>query len=183
MESTFLFLPRRTPGAASVVLVLAVAVLGGLSTGCQKEGCLAGDDPECIVPSPCLDLAYACDGGTASLRILEAGEEVFDSHKSLAAPGDIVLSNDLVQVVIDALDHPHYVAPSGGAIIDMATVDGGADMLNVILQASGVLPNEAAYYTEMRVLDEDGIAAVQFRGHLDGRPDVPVATRYEIRPC
>ena len=180
MESNFKSLHRRSPLA--LCGALAIAGLGVLSSGCQKEGCLTGDDPECIVPSPCQALSYACEGGAVSVHILEAGEEVFDAHKSLAAPGDIVLSNDQVQVVIDALDHPHYVAPSGGAIIDMATI-GGEDTLNIILQASGVLPNEAAYYTERKVIEEDGVAAVQFRGHLDGRPDVPVATRYEIRPC
>jgi len=88
-----------------------------------------------------------------------------------------------VTVVIDALDHPHYLAPTGGGILDMSTEGADNDSLRHIFQASGVLPDEAAAYTDFRIIEEDGLVAVQFIGTLDGRPNMPIATRYEMRPC
>ena len=102
---------------------------------------------------------------------------------ALASPGDVVLRNDRVVAVIDALDHPHYIAPTGGAIVDLATTSTNVDGLEHVFQATGLLPGDAARYTELRVIDEPGLAAVQVRGHLDGHPDQPIVTRYELRPC
>ncbi len=40
--------------------------------------------------------------------------------KALAGQGDYVLENDQIRVVLDAPEHPHFLAPSGGAILDLA---------------------------------------------------------------
>ena len=50
---------------------------------------------------------------------------------ALVSPGDIVLRNDRVVAVIDAIDHPHYVAPTGGNLLDLA-----ADGLHARLDAA-----------------------------------------------
>ncbi|MEE2829103.1 MAG: hypothetical protein VX498_07940, partial [Myxococcota bacterium] len=162
-----------------LLLVLPILALGG----CSKEGCLSGDDAECIVPSPCNELAFSCDGGSVSIRIVQPGDAVPGGMASLAAPGDVLMSNDQVTLVIDALDHPHYLAPTGGGILDFTTTGDDNDSMRHTFQATGVLPDEAAAYTDMQVIEEDGLVAVQFRGTLDGRPDMPIATRYELRPC
>lgn len=154
-----------------------------LLSACDKEGCLSGDDPECVVPSPCQALSFSCDGGAVSVRTLEAGEDAPGGMASLAAAGDIVLSNDQVTVVLDAIEHPHYLAPTGGAILDMTTAGADNDSMRHTFQATGVLPDEAAAYTDMKIIEEDGLVAVQFLGTLYGREDMPIATRYELRPC
>ncbi|HMV67563.1 MAG TPA: CehA/McbA family metallohydrolase, partial [Myxococcota bacterium] len=102
---------------------------------------------------------------------------------ALAAPGDVLLANDRVVAVIEALDHPHYLEPSGGGLVDLATRGDDNDSLRNVLQVTGLLPEDAAHYTELRQLQGDGWAAVQVHGTLDGRPGVRVITRYEVHAC
>ncbi len=168
---------------ARVSVAVALVSLGGLLAGCEKEGCLTGNDPECIVPSPCEQLGWTCSGGEATVEVAGSMDIMPGGLAALGSVGDIVLGNDQVVAVIDALDHPHYLGPTGGGILDLATRRGDADSMRHIVQVTGVLPDEAAEYTEMKLLTGDGFAAVQFRGTLSGRPDVPIATRYEVRPC
>ncbi|HYO56001.1 CehA/McbA family metallohydrolase [Archangium sp.] len=101
----------------------------------------------------------------------------------LASTGDFLLANDRVMAVVDALEHPHYFAPSGGALIDLVTVEGNRDSLTHIFQATGLLPRDAVRYTEHQFVEEGDIKALVLRGHLDGEPRHRVVTRYEIRPC
>lgn len=161
------------------------AALALTAAGCKKEGCLTGNDPDCVVPSACEDLAFSCDSGTVSLRILESGDPRLgpDQPFQLAATGDILLENDQVWVVIEALDHPHYLGPTGGGIVDFGTAGRADDSLRSIVQGTGLLPTEAFHYTSMRTFEEPGLVAVQVMGHLDGFPDIKVATRYELRSC
>ncbi|MBK8216020.1 MAG: hypothetical protein IPK71_20015 [Myxococcales bacterium] len=60
---------------------------------------------------------------------------------ALAARGDLVLENDRVRLVLDALDAPHYLAPTGGTMLDFVPKGGTSDdELNQIFQATGILP-------------------------------------------
>jgi hypothetical protein len=102
--------------------------------------------------------------------------------QALGAIGDFRLANDRVVAIIEGLDHPHYLAPSGGSLIDLTTV-GGPDTMPHMFQATGLLPGDAVFYEDAQVLEGDGFAALQLRGHLDGRPSMRVSTRYEVRPC
>ncbi len=153
-----------------------------LLAACDHPTCLDGTN-DCEMPSPCADLALTCDGGTSEVRVLGPGDPVPGGMDALASPGDILLANDKVQVVIDALDHPHYIAPTGGAILDMSITGKDDDSVRHIFQATGLLPEEAFHYTSLEVIEDGDIKAVQAIGTLDGYPDIPVATRYEIRPC
>lgn len=160
-----------------------IALLLSILSGCGSAGCLDGAE-DCVVPSPCPSLpAPTCDGGTASVRVLGPGETGPGGMDALAAPGDVLLANDQVQVVIEALDHPHYISPTGGHILDFATAAGGDDSLRHLFTATGLLPGEAAHYRTLELFDEEGAKAVQVTGTLDGYPEVVIATRYEIRPC
>ncbi|MEZ4239062.1 MAG: hypothetical protein R3F59_23495 [Myxococcota bacterium] len=86
--------------------------------------------------------------------------------------------------MLDGLDHPHYVAPTGGALLDLAPRTGGeGDGLRNVFQAAGLLPGDAVHYTDVRLLADGPARAVQYRGTLDGHPGIHVATRYELRPC
>jgi len=156
--------------------------LWSVLAGCDI-GCLDPTNADCVVPSPCPDLVYTCVDGVSEVQILGEGQTPpTQGPDVLAAPGDVVLRNDRVIAVLDALDHPHYVAPAGGALLDLAPVDGDDGLRNVF-QATGLLPGDAVHYTEFRILEEGATKAVQYRGTLDGHPGIHVATRYELRPC
>ncbi|MSP55421.1 MAG: hypothetical protein EXR69_07455 [Myxococcales bacterium] len=165
-------------------LLLAVLPLLALA-GCDTPACLDGTD-ECVMPTPCPQVSYTCDGGYTEARTLTDDAPAPGGMSALGATGDILLGNDKVVLVIDALDHPHYIAPTGGTIIDFGIVGKDNDSLRNIFTATGLLPEEAAHYTSLRILDDgatDGVKAVQAIGWLDGYPDIPIATRYEVRPC
>jgi hypothetical protein len=164
------------------LLVLALTV--PWLNACQTEGCLGNDDPTCVVPSPCEALTYTCDAGFAEVSVWTEADTPPGAVASLVAIGDFVLQSDKVHAVIDALDHPHYVGPTGGNLLDLSTTGLDNDALRQIVEITGVLPDDAANYTDLRILDTpDGIAAVQAYGHLDGRPNVRIASRYEVRAC
>lgn len=174
---------RRATARASALLLLACGLAPWSAAGCKPEGCLGGDEG-CVVPSPCAPLHFSCKGGHASVHVLEYGEAIPAGPEVLASPGDFVLKNDRVRAVVDALDHPHYLAPSGGGLLDLASQTGGAiDGLNHVFQATGLLPKDAAFYTEVRTLEGAGYAAVLLRGHLDEHPEHRIFTRYEVRAC
>ena len=170
-----------SPRALAALLLAACAPA---LSACGDRGCLDPTAEDCTVPSPCEGIdEFTCANGTVAVSLVESAADVPGGLDALGAPGDIRLSNDKVVVIIDALDHPHYVAPSGGGILDMSTVGDDNDSLRQMVQATGVLPDEAANYTEMKLIEEEGLVGVQFLGTLDSRPDVHIATRYELRPC
>jgi hypothetical protein len=73
---------------------------------------------------------------------------------ALAARGDLVLENDRVRLVLDALDAPHYLAPTGGTMLDFVPKGGTSDdELNQIFQATGILPGDAVRATRIDVDD------------------------------
>jgi len=168
----------------TLLLLSSLALVLTMAPSCAKEGCLDPTVDDCTVPSPCEGIdGFVCSTGEVAVKIVETAADVPGGLDALGSPGDVRLSNDRVVVIIDALDHPHYLAPTGGGLLDMSTVGDDNDSLRSMVQATGVLPEEAANYTEMKLIEEEGLVGVQFRGTLDGRPDVHVATRYELRPC
>lgn len=170
--------------AGTLLTGVSLSLMGGLLSGCASESCLSGGE-DCVVSSPCQALVFECGEESAlEARLVVSGDTgVPGGMDALAAVGDILLTNGRVSAVIDALEHPHYLAPSGGNLVDLGTPGGNDDSLRGIFHATGLLPEDAALYTSYRILDEPGVAAVQFQGHLDGHPEHRVNTRYEIRPC
>ncbi|MDP2314314.1 MAG: CehA/McbA family metallohydrolase [Pseudomonadota bacterium] len=169
-------LPR--PLRALLLVSCGVAAL----PGCAPEGCLSGAE-DCVVPSPCEAVVFTCDGGSTEAYVLGAGDTLPTQPATLASPGDIVLGNDKVVAVIEALDHPHYLGPTGGGLVDLTTRGAANDSLRHVYPTTGVLPGDAANFTSIEILEEGDIKAVQLLGTLDGYPDVRIATRYEVRPC
>jgi len=166
------------------------AAFGGLAffRGCAaQEGCMGGDDGVCVPRSPCAELVYTCAAGEVSVGTITSPDERPAGMNALAAPGDIVLQNDRVRLVLDALDAPHYLAPTGGNILDFVPRGGSPssdDELNHVFTAVGILPGDAVRYTRVSIDDHaPSYVAVVARGHLDGRPKTTVVTRYEMRPC
>jgi len=164
-----------------VFAALALAAL--FSQGCETEGCLGGE-AGCVVPSPCKSLAFTCQGGPAAVKVIEWGDEIPTGQQAQGAAGDILLSNDRVLAVIDSINHRSYLAPSGGNLLDLSTRGDDNESLTHMFLATGILPGDAVYYEEMEIVASGpDVAAVQFRGRLDGHEDARVYTRYEVRRC
>ncbi|HVZ89110.1 MAG TPA: CehA/McbA family metallohydrolase [Polyangia bacterium] len=183
----------RTPATAVGFGALALA-LAATALGCHRDGCVGGDDGQCLPPAACASLQYAptCSASPAlQVEVIGTDAERAPGPKSLAGQGDYLLENDLIRVVIDAPNHPHHLAPSGGSILDLAPlVQGSGDQTNGIYHAAGLLPRDAVQYESAAILDPQlapstpgAYVAVVFRGHLVGDARVTVVTRYELRPC
>lgn len=147
---------------------------------------IACGDGELAPPCPALTFD-ACADDALQLTVITAETPVPKGIDALAAIGDILLANDRLVAVIDHLDHPGYLAPTGGAILDLVVRDSTAstslDALNHLFQGTGLLPGDAAAYDRVEFLEGAGFKAVIFRGALAGHPKQTIATRYEIRPC
>ena len=145
---------------------------------------MGGDDGHCVPRSACGEVSYRCARPSLELRLLTSAADRPGGHAALAAPGDILLGNDRFVAIIDAPDTPHYLAPSGGSVLDLVPRDGTSDDdLDQIFQAAGILPDDAVHYDSFELLDEiPNRVSVVLRGRLDGR-DIDVVTRYEARPC
>ncbi|MEZ4338706.1 MAG: CehA/McbA family metallohydrolase [Sandaracinaceae bacterium] len=151
--------------------------------GCEADSCL-NTDGDCVVPTPCAELAIACEGGVApTVRVLAEGDPIPGGIDALASPGDAVLSNGVVTAVIDAIDHPHYVAPTGGNLLDLTTAAGNDDSLTHLFHGVGLLPEHTITYQRWVLETGDGFAAIQVYGALAGFEEVRVVTRYELRGC
>jgi hypothetical protein len=175
-------------GALGSWVQWAVATIGGLvcaGVGCAgAEGCMGGDDGSCVPASACTRLEYSCSAPSLSLSTVDHGGQRPPGLAALAAIGDILLENDRLTAVIDGLNAPHYLAPSGGSLLDLAPKGGGGDQLNQAFQAVGILPHDAARYHALDLIDDrPRLVAAVFRGRLDLRPKIEIVTRYELRAC
>ena len=173
---------QRTPWPSVLGGALALVLV---SWGCsrqEKTGCLASSSPTCRPPPPCERLSYECTGGSVSVfQVTEAAQRPA-GLRAVASRGDYVLQNEHVVAVIDAIENPHQVSPSGGTLVDLAARE-GTDHLNQVYQLTGILPRDAAHYESLEVLQSAESAAIIARGHLDGDHRVSIVTRYELRPC
>ncbi|MGZ3457959.1 MAG: hypothetical protein ACXU86_05560, partial [Archangium sp.] len=181
------------------LLAACLALAGLMLAGCKKESCL-GNVEGCRVVSPCEKLSYSCEASSGSMlevRVLTPEDKRAGSHSTLAgadtvpgglnaigASGDILLGNDRAVAVIAGIGDMHLLDPNGGALLDLSARGKDNDGLNQVLQVVGILPGDAAHYTSMQLIDERPTrVAVQLNGTLDGKPEFPIHTLYEMRPC
>lgn len=158
-----------------------LGVVAALAVGC-------GDGPSCLdgaCPAPCARLAYVCE--PRDLKPLYAGPLAgappeYRLARGQGAADDTLISNGVVTAVISAPGHPNDLAPTGGNLIDFGPA-GGVDDLTLVYQLAGILPEDAFAYRTLELERAGDRVAVTLRGTLDGRPDVPVATRYELGAC
>jgi hypothetical protein len=175
-------------GALGLWVRWLVATIGALvcgGAGCAgAEGCMGGDDGSCVPASACAKLEYACSEPSLALRIVEDGSQRPAGLAALGAAGDVVLENDRLIAVLDGVSTPHYLAPSGGSLLDLLPKGGSGDQLNQAYQAVGILPHDAARYHSLDLIDDrPRLVAAVFRGRLDLRPKIQIVTRYELRAC
>ncbi|WP_257458558.1 CehA/McbA family metallohydrolase [Archangium lipolyticum] len=181
------------------LLASGLVLLGLTLAGCKKESCLGNEDG-CRVASPCEKLSYSCEASSGSaleVRVLTPDDKRAGSNaptsgnatvpgglNAIAARGDILLGNDRAVAVIAGIGNTHLLDPGGGALLDLSARGKDNDGLNQVLQVVGILPADAAHYTSLEIIDERPTrVAVQLRGTLDGKPEFPIATLYEMRPC
>ncbi|MFE8597447.1 CehA/McbA family metallohydrolase [Archangium violaceum] len=181
------------------LLAASLALLGLTLAGCKKESCL-GNDEGCRVVSPCEKLSYSCEAASGSMlevRTLTPTDRRAGSHapgtgadtvpgglNALGARGDILLGNDRAVAVLAGIGNTNLLDPNGGSLLDLSARGKNNDGLNQVLQVVGILPGDAAHYTSMKIIDERPTrVAVQFNGTLDGKPEFPIHTIYEMRPC
>ncbi len=166
--------------------ILVVAVLATLApqvAGCARL-CVGDGADQCELPSPCAALAPACGSTDVRMRVLGPGDERPRGRDALAADGDVVLENDHVVAVFDAIDHPNHLSPTGGNLLDFVHATArGADSINHVFQGTGLLPGDQVRYDTMRLVQGDGLRAVELRGSLVGFARSRVATRYELGAC
>jgi hypothetical protein len=174
------------PAAALALLSAAAAFV----SGCHRDGCVGGDDGTCLPPSACAALDYTSSCGSAPVLAVSVldGASGLTGPKARGVPGDILLENDRVRVVLSAPPHPSDLAPTGGAIIDFGLASDSGDQINSIYQAAGLLPRDAVHYDSYHTEHDgegtaSGSVSVVFRGHLEGDSRVTVVTRYELRAC
>lgn len=162
------------------IALCAVSLM--LTCAQEAPGCLGSGDPACVPPSPCGGLAYTCAGGSVRTYRVTRADQRPAGLDAEASVGDLVIENDRITAVIDAIDHPHHLAPSGGNLLDLAP-RGGGDHLNHVYTITGILPRDAVRYRSLEVIEASDRVSVIARGALDGDPRVTVTTRYELRAC
>lgn len=181
------------------LLAASLALASLTLAGCKKESCL-GNEEGCRVASPCEKLSYSCEAASGSVlevRILTPTDKRFGSNdpvpgtatvpgglNALGARGDILLGNDRAVAVIAGIGNTNLLDPGGGSLLDLSARGKNNDGLNQVLPVVGILPADAVHYTSYQLIDERPTrVAVQLNGTLDGKPEFPVHTLYEMRPC
>lgn len=161
--------------------ILATSLTALLLAACQGSTCLEGGD--CAGVAPCAKLSFECPASEAWIGRVGDAPAGVDLAFSEGTSADLLMTNGVVTLVLDALDQPHDLAPTGGNVLDFGP-SGGVDDSNLIYQIAGILPDDAFAYRSLEIIDRapDLVVAV-LRGTLDGRPDVEVATRYELHRC
>ena len=162
--------------------IAALVAAAAAAAGCRPGPSCAAGDRECDEITTCARLSYDCAGDELYIGAASDAPNGIGLAGGQGVGGDLVLRNAQVTAVLDALDTPHDLAPTGGNLIDLGPT-GGRDELVSMYQIAGILPDDAFAYRAMRVIDEPDRVAVVLRGTLDGRPDVPVVTRVELRAC
>lgn len=164
-------------------VLAACAAASVVLQGCEREGCVGGE-ASCRVEEPCQKLEFSCSDNSLELKTLAKDDEAYHGWNALSSEGDIQLGNSQMVAVISKLGNQNFLDPNGGSLLDLYVRGKDNDGLNQVLTVVGVLPRDAAHYTSMELIDErPNRVAVQLKGTLDGQPDIPVYTLYEVRPC
>jgi hypothetical protein len=167
-------------------LLIAVLCFLPLIQSCKKEGCL-GQEAECRVAKPCSKLVIPkmdFRAGDLTADVIANTEQRSPGLNSLGVVGDVKLSNELVSATISQIGEQNYLDPNGGSILDLAPLGlnrvSEGDGVNNIFQAVGILPRDAAFYTSLEIIRDSDCVGVQVKGTLDGQPNIPIATLYQL---
>ncbi len=106
--------------------------------------------------------------------------DLLDGPAAVGQTGDILIANDVVAFVIEAVDHPHG-ALSGGHVIDGGAAPDWYDELGQSVTLLDSWPRQAVYDTVRVASDGSGGEAVVLAVGTDsGNPNLRVTTRYSL---
>ena len=117
----------------------------------------------------------------ARVHVMAAGEEL-GGPNAVGRPGDFLLENGEVALVIDQLGSSAGFAESGGNLVDAADARERKDELGQVLTYFGTFPRQGVYEAITSGNAADGSAWVEARGHELLEPQLAVTTRYTLRP-
>ncbi|WP_437722354.1 CehA/McbA family metallohydrolase [Sorangium sp. So ce861] len=122
----------------------------------------------------------------ARVRRITAPADALSGPLAAGRPGDYVLENDEVAVVIEQLGPGTGLAEGGGHLIDAADARERSDELGQIVPRLGAPPRQVIYRDIATGAGEGGAAWIEARGEVRGREieggALSVTTRYTLAP-
>ncbi|WP_437276638.1 CehA/McbA family metallohydrolase [Sorangium sp. So ce375] len=130
------------------------------------------------------DLCPAAGGAVrpARVRRIAGPADALSGPLAAGRPGDYVLENDEIAVVVDQVGPGTGLAESGGNIIDAADARARRDELGQIVTRLGASPGQAIYSDLATGVGEDGTAWIEVRGRESAGGALSVTTRYALGP-
>ncbi|MBL9108747.1 MAG: hypothetical protein JNM74_05735, partial [Myxococcales bacterium] len=101
--------------------------------------------------------------GRARAHVMKAGEALLGTN-AVGKPGDVMLENDEIVLVFDALGGGVGFAESGGNLVDAADAKVRRDELGQMFTFFGVFPRQAVYDALTFRDEPDGSAVVVAKG-------------------
>ncbi|WP_437925497.1 hypothetical protein WMF37_41600 [Sorangium sp. So ce291] len=118
----------------------------------------------------------------ARVRRITGPADALSGPLAAGRPGDHVLENDEIAVVVDQLGPGTGLAEGGGHVIDAADARARRDELGQIVARVGA-PARQAIYSELATgVGEDGVAWIEVRGRELAGGALSVTTRYTLGP-
>ncbi|WP_437568507.1 CehA/McbA family metallohydrolase [Sorangium sp. So ce542] len=122
----------------------------------------------------------------ARVRRIAAPADALSGPLAAGRPGDYVLENDEIAVVIEQLGPGTGLAEGGGHLIDAADARARSDELGQIVPRLGAPPRQVIYRDLTTGAGEGGAAWIEARGEVRGREleggALSVTTRYTLAP-
>ncbi|WP_438024115.1 hypothetical protein [Sorangium sp. So ce233] len=130
------------------------------------------------------DLCPRADGAArpARVRRIAGPADALSGPLAAGRPGDHVLENDEIAVVVEQLGPGAGLAESGGHVIDAADARARRDELGQIVARLGVPARQAVYSELTTGAGEDGSAWIEVRGRGGAGGALSVTTRYTLGP-
>lgn len=136
-----------------------------------------------VVPGAASRLSVILGEGIhpSRVHVMKEGEELGGSN-AIGRPGDLVLENDRIVVVVDRLGSSAGFAECGGNIIDAADAQTRKDELGQVFTYFGTFPRQGVYAALASGSTADGAAWIEASGRELYEPKLRVTTRYTLRP-
>ncbi|AUX46718.1 hypothetical protein SOCE26_082270 [Sorangium cellulosum] len=134
------------------------------------------------------ELCPAAEGAArpARVRRITAPADALTGPLAVGRPGDYVLENDEIAVVVEQLGPGTGLAESGGHLIDAADARARRDELGQLVPRLGAPPRQVIYRDITTGAGEGGAAWIEARGEVRGRElaggALSVTTRYTLGP-
>jgi hypothetical protein len=116
---------------------------------------------------------------SARVHPMREGEQL-GGPNAVGRPGDLLVENDEIAVVIDQLGASVGFAESGGNIVDAADAHVRKDELGQVFTYFGKFPRQGVYDSLASGETSDGSAWVEARGRELYEPKLVVVTRYTL---